>query len=178
MNSASVPVIITDSTRNHVIEYGMLDPIKARDTLYIQKTLEHMASDNEPIEIELANQGKRVYILPEFRLPHTDDVFSLHSAWESLLCSCSLLTSFSVQRVNRNKTRFGSDLPKKLHTSLEHLYHHDCLDRTAQDGRKTTETVVELNKDIERPQKITDRFSKIGSEPKLKMENIVTVDSR
>ena len=59
LNSASVPVIITDSTRTHVIEYGLLDTIKARDTLYLKRTLVHMASDNEPIEIELADQGKR-----------------------------------------------------------------------------------------------------------------------
>jgi len=59
INAASVPVIITDSTKTKVIEYGLLDPEKAKDSLYIIKTLEKMAFDNDPIEIELADQGKR-----------------------------------------------------------------------------------------------------------------------
>jgi len=59
INSASVPVIITDSTKIGVIEYGMLDSIKAQDSIYVQEKLEQMASENEPIEIELADQGKR-----------------------------------------------------------------------------------------------------------------------
>ena len=37
------------------------------------------------------------------------------------------------------------------------------------------ETIIELNKDVERLQKITERFSKIGSEPKLRNTNIVDV---
>ena len=37
------------------------------------------------------------------------------------------------------------------------------------------EAVDELSKDVDRLQKITDRFSKIGSEPRLKKENLVKV---
>jgi len=59
INAASVPVIITDSTRKHVIEFGGLNPEKAKDTVFVMNTLEEMAYDNEPIVIDLADKGKR-----------------------------------------------------------------------------------------------------------------------
>ncbi len=37
------------------------------------------------------------------------------------------------------------------------------------------EAIGELNKDVERLHKITDRFSKIGSEPKLRKQNVVAI---
>ena len=59
INAASVPVIITDSTKTKVLAYGSLDPKNTSDTTYILKILKGMADDNDPIEIELADQGKR-----------------------------------------------------------------------------------------------------------------------
>ena len=59
INSASVPVLITDSSRKRVLEFGMIDPEKSQDSAYMNSILESMASQNKPIEINLADQGKR-----------------------------------------------------------------------------------------------------------------------
>ena len=39
LNSSSVPVIITDSTKQHVIQFGNLDDIRMSDPAYVQKKL-------------------------------------------------------------------------------------------------------------------------------------------
>ena len=59
MNSASVPVIVTDSTQRNIIEVGNIPEKKRQDTVYLRQTLESMASQNTPIEVNLAGTGIR-----------------------------------------------------------------------------------------------------------------------
>ena len=175
LNSASVPVIITDSTRKHIIEYGMLDPIKAKDTLYIQKTLEHMAGDNDPIEIELADKGKRfIYYQNSDLLTKMMYFPYIQLGIIAMFLFIAYIFFSSARKSEQNQVWVGlaKETAHQLGTPLSSMI--AWIELLKMDGR-STETVVELNKDIERLQKITDRFSKIGSEPKLKMENIVTV---
>ncbi|MBE0649146.1 MAG: hypothetical protein IH596_15345, partial [Bacteroidales bacterium] len=46
LNSASVPVIITDSTQNSVIAYGNLPENKMKDSAFVARTLDAMKSQN------------------------------------------------------------------------------------------------------------------------------------
>ncbi len=175
LNSASVPVIITDSTRTHVIEYGLLDTIKARDTLYLKRTLVHMASDNEPIEIELADQGKRFIFYQNSALltrmmyfPY----FQLGIIAMFLIIAYIFFSSARKSEQNQVWVGLAKETAHQLGTPLSSMI--AWIELLKMDGH-TSETVNELTKDVERLQKITDRFSKIGSEPRLKNENIVMV---
>lgn len=175
LNSASVPVIITDSTRKHIIEFGMLDTIKASDTLYLKKTLEHMASDNDPIEIELADQGKRfIYYQNSDLLTKMMYFPYIQLGIIAMFLYIAYIFFSSARKSEQNQVWVGlaKETAHQLGTPLSSMI--AWIELLKMDGQ-STETVVELNKDIERLQKITDRFSKIGSEPKLKMENIVKV---
>ncbi|HRG52565.1 MAG TPA: hypothetical protein PLL00_07005, partial [Bacteroidia bacterium] len=59
INSASVPVIYTDSTKKIVIAYGPnVDSVKIKDPEYLQSTLAEMASQNQPLEVEFGNGSK------------------------------------------------------------------------------------------------------------------------
>lgn len=175
INAASVPVIITDSTKTKVIEYGLLDPEKAQDSLYIMKILGKMAYDNDPIEIELADQGKR-YIFYKNSALLTRLIFfpyfQLGVIGLFLFISYVIFSYARKSEQNQVWVGLAKETAHQLGTPLSSLM--AWVELLRMEGIKG-ETIEELNKDVERLQKITDRFSKIGSGPKLKSENIVEV---
>ncbi|MBN2175175.1 MAG: HAMP domain-containing histidine kinase [Bacteroidales bacterium] len=175
INAASVPVIITDSTKTKVIEYGLLDPEKAGDSVIIMKTLEQMASDNDPIEIELADQGKRYIFYKNSDLltrlmffPY----FQLGVIGVFLFLSYVLFSSARKSEQNQVWVGLAKETAHQLGTPLSSMI--AWIELLRMEGQPA-ETIEELNKDVERLQKITDRFSKIGAEPRLKNENIVKI---
>ena len=175
LNSASVPVIITDSTRKRVIEYGQLDPKKAADSLYLQKTLRDMADDNEPIEIQLGDQGKRYIFYQNSELltrlmyfPY----FQLGIIGLFLFISYVLFSSARRSEQNQVWVGLAKETAHQLGTPISSMI--AWIELLKLEGHES-QTIDELNKDIERLHKITDRFSKIGSTPVLKKENIVKV---
>ncbi len=175
LNSASVPVIITDSTKTKVLEYGLLDKEKAQDSLYVMKTLEHMASDNEPIEIELSDQGKRYIYYQDSALLTRIMYFPYFQLGViGLFLIIAYIFFSSARRSEQNQVWVGlaKETAHQLGTPLSSMI--AWIELLKMEGHKG-ETITELNKDVERLRKITERFSKIGSEPKLKNENIVQV---
>ena len=57
INSASVPVIYTDSTQQHVEDYGNLDIEKAKDETYFATTIAEMRKQNDPIAVTINNDA-------------------------------------------------------------------------------------------------------------------------
>ena len=57
-NSASVPVLVTDSTRQNVIESGNIDKEKLKDPEFLQHMVSKMESENDPIIIDLPDYGQ------------------------------------------------------------------------------------------------------------------------
>jgi len=175
INSASVPVIITDSTRTRVIEYGLLDKEKTGDSLYLKKTLQHMASDNDPIEIELADQGKRFIFYQDSALLTKIQYFPYFQLGViALFLYISYIFFSSARKSEQNQVWVGlaKETAHQIGTPLSSMI--AWIELMKMEGIKS-ETITELSQDIDRLNKITDRFSKIGSEPKLKPENIVRV---
>ena len=175
INAASVPVIITDSTQTIVLEYGMLDPVKALDPVYLIHTLQKMASDNQPIEIELANQGKRyIYYKNSELLTRLMFFPYFQLAIIGLFLFISYVLFNSARRSEQNQVWVGlaRETAHQLGTPLSSMLAWIELLKT--EGNKE-EAAEELVKDVDRLQKITDRFSKIGAEPILKPENIIQV---
>jgi len=175
LNSASVPVIITDSTKTKVIEYGLLDEDRTQDSVYLMNTLEHMASDNDPIEIELADQGKRYIFYQDSELltrlmffPY----FQLGVVGLFLFIAYIFFSSARKSEQNQVWVGLAKETAHQLGTPLSSMI--AWIELLKMDGQ-ADETVTELSKDVERLRKITDRFSKIGSEPILKNENMVKV---
>lgn len=175
INAASVPVIITDSTGTVVIEHGKLDMKKAQDSLYIQETLEEMANDNDPIEIELAYQGKRYIYYQDSELLTRLMFFPY---FQLSVISLFLFIAYILFSSARNSEQrqvwvgLAKETAHQLGTPLSSMI--AWIELLKMDGVKG-EALPELTKDVERLQKITDRFSKIGSDPILRNENMVEV---
>ena len=175
LNSASVPVIITDSSQTKVIGYGQLDPKKVADSAFLQKTLRNMAGDNEPIEIELAGQGKRYVFYQNSELltrlmyfPY----FQLGIVGLFLFIAYVLFSSARRSEQNQVWVGLAKETAHQLGTPISSMI--AWIELLKLEGHES-ETIDELKKDIDRLHKITDRFSKIGSTPVLKKENIVKV---
>jgi len=175
INAASVPVIITDSTKTKVLEFGKLDMEKASDTTYLMEILAQMAGDNDPIEVELADQGKRYIYYQDSELLTMLIVFPY---FQLSVIAVFLLISYILFSTARNTEQkqvwvgLAKETAHQLGTPLSSMI--AWIELLRMEGVEG-EALTELDKDVVRLQKITDRFSKIGSEPRLKKENIVRV---
>lgn len=175
INAASVPVIVTDSTKVQIMEFGNLDPKKVQDSLYLSQTLEQMADDNEPIEIQLADQGKRYIFYQDSALlkqlmffPY----FQLSIIAVFLFIAYVLFSSARNSEQNQVWVGLAKETAHQLGTPISSMI--GWIELLRLEGYEG-EAIPELQKDVDRLHKITDRFSKIGSEPRLRKQNIVEV---
>lgn len=175
LNSASVPVIITDSTQTRIIEHGLLDKEKSKDSLYLKQTLHHMSSDNDPIEIEIADRGKCYIFYQNSALLTKIQYFPYFQlAVIALFLYISYIFFSSARKSEQNQVWVGlaKETAHQIGTPLSSMI--AWIELLKMEG-VNNETINRLSEDVDRLNKITDRFSKIGSEPKLKKENIVNV---
>jgi two-component system, sporulation sensor kinase D len=173
-NSASVPVIITDSTRSKLISFGgHQDTLLLHDTKYLQQTIAEMASENEPIIITVADQGKRyIFYKDSFLLTQLRYFPIIQFAIIGLFLLVAYLLFSTARRAEQNQVWVGlaKETAHQLGTPLSSMMAWvDYLETKGIDA----DTISELQKDVGRLETITERFSKIGSATVLKEENIV-----
>lgn len=174
-NSASVPVIIFDSSRSQVLGSGHVDTLLIDDSLYLSRLVSEMSSQNDPIVIQVADRGKNYifykdsYVLTQLRyFPY------IQLAIIGIFLFISYLIFSTARRSEQNQVWVGlaKETAHQLGTPLSSMMAWvDYLETKGIDQ----ETILELHKDVNRLKTVTDRFSKIGSIPVLKDENIVSL---
>ena len=174
-NSASVPVIVTDSARQEIFEFGNLDTIRMKDSTFLKRTIEDMLAENEPIMIDLVGQGKK-YIYYKDSALLTQLVYYPYIQF-SVIGLFFLIAYFlfsTARRSEQNQVWVGmsKETAHQLGTPLSSMIAWIELLRQQEDR---AETIDEIEKDVRRLQSITDRFSKIGSTPKLEPAAIYDV---
>jgi signal transduction histidine kinase len=171
INSASVPVIITDSLMQHIIAHGNIPLNQSNDSAYMQKLLNDMRTQRNPIELEL-EQSKN-YILYKDSLILTQLQFFpvIQLTIIALFILISYLIFSTSRRSEQNQVWAGmaKETAHQLGTPLSSIMAWSELLRL----KGETEVATELDKDIHRLETIAQRFSKIGSEPTLQEENII-----
>lgn len=174
-NSASVPVLVTDSTQSEVLASGLIDTVRIHDTVYLHQLIREMASQNEPIEISIAGQGKTLiyyknsYVLTQLRyFPYVQFVI----IGIFLLVAYMLFSTARRSEQNQVWAGLAKETAHQLGTPLSSMMAWVDYLETRDIGQ---ETIDELRKDVNRLNTITDRFSKIGSIPSLVPENLVSV---
>jgi len=173
LNSASVPVIITDSTRFNGIEYGNIDSVKISDSTYVAKTLAEMIDENEPIEIDLASQGMRYICWKDSSLLVQLRFYPLiQFGIIGLFLFIAYLVFSTARKSEQNQVWVGmsKETAHQLGTPLSSMMAWIELMKLKHLDNKI---VNEIEKDVERLETITERFSKIGSTPKLAPQDIV-----
>jgi hypothetical protein len=175
VNSASVPVIYTDSTKLKVIQSGNIDSLKIKDPVYLKKQLASMAAQNSPIEVDIGD-GTKSYIFYQESTLLTQLKYYPYIMFGTIgifLLIAYLLFS-TARRVEQNQVWVGmaKETAHQLGTPLSSLI--AWLEYLRSKGLDP-ETAVEIEKDIKRLETITERFSKIGSVPKLDDVDILKV---
>ena len=175
VNSASVPVIVTDSTKENVTAAGNIDTLKIKDKTYLQTTIAAMASQNQPIEVEFGD-GSKSYIFYQESILLTQLKYYPYVMFGiiGLFLLVAYLLFSTARRVEQNQVWVGmaKETAHQLGTPLSSLM--AWLEYLKSKGLDE-ETSREIEKDVKRLETITERFSKIGSVPKLDYVDLVKV---
>jgi signal transduction histidine kinase len=178
VNSAQVPVIYTDNTKTKVIEYGEVDSLTINTPAKLTAKLEELASENTPIEIDLG-QGTVNYIfyaqsnlLTQLRYyPYIQ--FGVIGLF--LLIAYILFSTARKAEQDQVWVGMSKETAHQLGTPLSSLMAwNEHLKGLGVDPN----IILEMQNDVMRLNTITDRFSKIGSQPTLVEEDIVALLER
>lgn len=173
-NSVFVPVIIVDSTRTKVLSSGNISAAEFNTPAKLKKKLDKMAFENDPIEITFPNKHKATIFYEKTPLLKSMRIIPLlyiFIAFVLILVSYYLFRTARTMEQNRIWVGLAKETAHQLGTPISSL-----IAWTEYLEGKTLEEkyIVELRKDISRLETITHRFSKIGSVPELKQEDVVS----
>lgn len=175
INTASVPVVVTDSTKENVISYGNINDEQVATPESLASLIQDMEAENTPIKIDLPEVGtcyvfyQESPVLTRLRLfPYIQFGIIL-----VFLIVAYLLFSFA-RRSEQNLVWLGmsKETAHQLGTPISSLMAWNELLKT-QDVDQSI--IGEIDKDVHRLETIAQRFSKIGSVPELKEEDLVVI---
>jgi signal transduction histidine kinase len=172
-NAGNVPIVVTDSLNHDLIAYGNVDTVRLHEYPYRQKLIERMKSENDPLVIDIAEKG-RCFIYYRESLLLRQLRYLPFIQWgvilAFLLIAYALFSTARKSEQNQVWAGLAKETAHQLGTPLSSMMAWvDLLEAKGIDP----ETIDELQKDVSRLKTVTDRFSKIGSTPVLKPENIV-----
>lgn len=170
-NNTSIPIILTENDR--IINTVNIDDAIIKDERKAKDFLSKLKSENEPIVIE--------YVPGKFQNLYYGNSALLNKLKYYPVALVLIIVLFgalvynfyrSTKMATQNKLWAGmaKETAHQIGTPLSSLIGWVELLKSENVDESTT---FEIEKDIERLQTITDRFSKIGSEPKLENKDIV-----
>lgn len=171
-NNETVPVILTDK-EGQIISSRNLDSDKENDPEYLSAQLEKMKKDNKPIEITLLDGNKNfIYYKESILLTRLFYFPIIQFGVITLFLLVSYIAFSASRKAEQNQVWVGmaKETAHQLGTPTSSLMASLELLRLKNVDEKV---VAEFEKDVNRLEKITERFSKIGSAPKLQKQNIV-----
>ncbi len=170
-NNTTIPAILTNS-KLEMVSYRNLDSLKALDKEYIRNEIVIMQSQHEPIEIALIGGNKNYILYKDSTLLVKLRYYPFFQlAVIALFLLVSYLAFSNSRKAEQNQVWVGmaKETAHQLGTPLSSLI--AWLEFLKMKGTDTAYT-SEIEKDVERLQTITERFSKIGSAPALQKENV------
>lgn len=176
LNSSSVPVIITDSTKTEVLQFGNLNDIRMSDPDYVRAKLEEMADENDPITISFSDLGKTYIFYKDSDLLTIMKFFPLAQILIISLFAAIAYYLFSYARKseqNRVWAGMAKETAHQIGTPLSSIM--AWLELLKLGEGNTQKAASEIEKDIIRLEVISERFSKIGSVPKLENNDIIRI---
>ena len=175
INSASVPVIMTDSSRTEVIRYQRVDSTAIGDAQKLQSLLTGMAGSNDPIEVNLPGEGRHyIYYADSVILTQLRYYPLAQLVLIAVFTFVAYLIFSSFRRAEQDQVWVGmaKETAHQLGTPLSSLMAWVSL---LEDQGVRSDYLTEMNRDIVRLNTVVDRFSKIGSKPILKELNVAAV---
>lgn len=171
-NNKTIPLVLTEE--NKIINHVNIEDDIASDKLKLKDYLEKLKKENNPIEIEY-NPGKfwKLYY-GNSSLLNKLKYYPIALLLIIFLFAAVVYNFYrSTKMATQNKLWAGmaKETAHQIGTPLSSLI--GWLE-IMKSSNVDPNMVAEIEKDITRLQTITDRFSKIGSEPILEKRNLIT----
>lgn len=166
--NTTIPVILTDASGN-VTTYRNLDTNVVITPAYLQKKIEAMKAVNDPIVVEYFETEKLYFYYENSHLLYQLRIYP----WFQLgIIALFLLVSYFAfsysRRSEQNKVWAGmsKETAHQLGTPISSLLAWVDYIEDAE-GKVSDNVLLEIRQDLNRLSLITERFSKIGSDPVL-----------
>jgi len=165
-NNKTVPVILTDD-RNNIISTRNLPEKIARDSIRVRRELRKMKEENSPIIIDIGNNLHNYIYYRQSLILRKLAVYPYVQLGVILLFIIIAYIAFSTSReAEQNQVWVGltKETAHQLGTPVTSLSAWVDLFESRYPG---SEEVKDLSADVARLERVTERFSLIGSKPKL-----------
>jgi two-component system, sporulation sensor kinase D len=176
-NNNTVPVILTDES-DSIISARNFNKERIGDRSYLKNSLKKIKEKNEPIVINL-EKGHFNLIYYKDSIILTMLIFYpfIQLAIILLFILVSYLAFSSSRKAEQNQVWVGmsKETAHQLGTPTSSLAGWIEI---LQQNHPEVSITKELARDVERLEKVTERFSRIGSKPVLTNENIVDIITR
>ena len=173
-DNTTIPVMVTDSL-DHILLSRNLDSAKLGNPKYMNRKLEQMKEHAPPITILLSLSDKQYLYYNQSVLLDLLRYYPLVQFGVVLLFILIAYFAFSTSRkFEQNQVWIGlsKETAHQLGTPISSLMAWVEMMKIRNGDR---EMLNELEKDVTRLEKITERFSKIGSKPVLVKENVLDI---
>lgn len=175
INSASVPVIITDSTQINIIAAGNIDSTILNAPFKVNARLEKMREENDPIVLDWLDHGQCYVFYEESSVLKQLRLFPYIQWGIVLIFILIAYLLFSVTRrseENRVWVGMSKETAHQLGTPISSLM---AWTELLKEMPVDPSIPKEIGKDVHRLETIAQRFSKIGSVPVLQDTDIVPI---
>lgn len=171
-NNTSIPMILT-MPNDSIINYNNIEEEVASNPKKLKAEFKKIKSDNEPIKMELSETDYRLVYYGNSPLLNKLKYYPIALLLIIILFAAVVYNFYRATKMaTQNKLWAGmaKETAHQIGTPLSSLI--GWLEILKIENVEET-TLIEIEKDITRLQTITDRFSKIGSEPVLKKLDII-----
>ncbi len=174
-DNETIPTILTDEN-GEIITHRNLDSNRVNDKNYLKAQLEKMKLEQEPLKILYDETNQRynyLYYRNSTVLISLKRYPYIQLGLIAFFAIMSYLALSSSRRAEQNQVWVGmsKETAHQLGTPISSLKEWLNLLHESDENLKPT-ILTEVNRDIQRLELITERFSKIGSAPVLKPENL------
>ena len=174
-NNQTVPVILADE-KDNIIAWKNLDSSRiVNDTSYLHQKLNSMKAGRDPIRIDYTETSSQfIYYEDSFLLKQLRYFPYIQFSLIFIFLFVAYLAFSTSRRAEQNRVWVGmaKETAHQLGTPISSLSGWvDYLNEILPEDKKQ-KVVPEIEKDIYRLNTITDRFSKIGSQPALISANV------
>ncbi len=169
--NTTIPVILCDSD-NNIVSVGNIKEKKENNENYLNRKLEKMAEEHDPIIIQLLDgETNTIYYEDSTILRQLSIYPYVQLGIISLFIVIAYFAFSSSRKAEQNQVWVGmsKETAHQLGTPISSLMAWlEILEQTNENH----EYLDEMHKDIARLETITERFSKIGSKPDLPLTDL------
>ncbi|MET3880462.1 HAMP domain-containing sensor histidine kinase [Chitinophaga sp. OAE865] len=174
-NNTTIPLILTDET-GKILDSRNLDSLRIiQDPNFLRNELQAFKKQHPPFIMEVDSRQKLynyIYYGDSLILRQIRYYPYIQLIVVTLFIAIVLFALSSTNRATQNQVWVGlaKETAHQLGTPLSSM---EAWLEILRDNEANATIVTELSKDVDRLKLITDRFSKIGSVPKLEEKDIV-----